>query len=97
MAVTLEQVEHVASLARLAFTAEEKVRLMQELNDILAYMDQLNGLDTSRVEPLAQLVPGPPELREDVCTPGLTREEALRNAPAHTEAFFAVPKVLGER
>ncbi len=97
MAVTLEQVEHIASLARLEFTPQEKVQLTRQLNDILAYMEQLNRLDTSLVEPLAQVVPATTALRDDVCTPGLTREEALRNAPARSDAFFRVPKVIGER
>lgn len=97
MSVTLRDVEHVASLARLSFTEEEKQRLTQQLNEILAYMEQLNSLDTSHVEPLSHVIELNTVFREDVLTPGLTREEALLNAPAKTDRFFKVPKVIEER
>ncbi len=97
MAVTLNDVEHVAALARLAFTEEEKQRLTSELNDILRYMEQLNSLDTEHVEPLSHVIELSNAFREDVRTPGVTREEALKNAPAKNEKFFKVPKVIGER
>jgi aspartyl-tRNA(Asn)/glutamyl-tRNA(Gln) amidotransferase subunit C len=56
MAVTITDVEHVATLARLSFTQQEKQKLIRELNQILDYMDQLNRLDTSHVEPLSHVV-----------------------------------------
>jgi aspartyl-tRNA(Asn)/glutamyl-tRNA(Gln) amidotransferase subunit C len=96
MAVTRDDVEHIAALAKLAFSDAEKERLTQEMNTILDYMAQLNTLDTTRVEPLAQVIEASNVLREDAVTPGLAREDALRNAPARTEEFFRVPKVLGE-
>jgi aspartyl-tRNA(Asn)/glutamyl-tRNA(Gln) amidotransferase subunit C len=97
MAVTLQDVEHVAGLARLSFTAEEKGRLTEELNQILGYMEQLNRLDTSAVEPLAHVIDPGTVPRADGVRPGLPREDALRNAPSRTEAFFKVPKVIGDR
>jgi aspartyl-tRNA(Asn)/glutamyl-tRNA(Gln) amidotransferase subunit C len=97
MPVTIQDVEHVAELARLSFSPAEKARLTEQLNSVLAYMEQLNRLDTTGVEPLAQVVPLENALRDDVRTPGVAREEALRNAPARTEKFFTVPKVLGDR
>ncbi len=97
MAVTLSDVEHVASLAHLSVTDDEKRKLMEELNSILLYMDHLNTLDTSQVEPLSQVVELTNVLREDTLVPSIPREEALGNAPARTEKFFRVPKVLGER
>lgn len=97
MSVTLKDVEHVAELARLSFSEEEKVRLTGELNTVLAYMEQLNRLDTTNVEPLSQVIPLENVFRDDVQTPGVTREEALRNAPARSEEFFRVPRVIGER
>lgn len=96
MAVTPKDVEHIAALARLSFSAEEKERLTHQLNDILKYMEQLNKLDTTNVEPLAQVIETSNVFRDDVNRPGLTRAEALRNAPAKTEEFFRVPKVIGE-
>jgi aspartyl-tRNA(Asn)/glutamyl-tRNA(Gln) amidotransferase subunit C len=97
MSVTLKDVEHVAELARLSFSEEEKVRLTGELNTVLAYMEQLNRLDTTNVEPLSQVISLENVFRDDVHTPGVTREEALRNAPARSEEFFRVPKVIGDR
>lgn len=97
MPVTIKDVEHVASLARLSFTEEEKQKLVAELNTILEYMEQLNELDTTDVEPLSQVIELTNVFREDILRPGLTREEALRNAPARTGKFFKVPKVIGDR
>jgi len=97
MSVTIQDVEHVAALARLQFSEKEKQKLILELNTVLTYMEQLNTLDTSAVEPLAQVVELGNVFREDIPTPGVSREEALKNAPAKTEAFFKVPKVIGER
>jgi aspartyl-tRNA(Asn)/glutamyl-tRNA(Gln) amidotransferase subunit C len=70
---------------------------LEDLNTILEYMEQLNELDTSNVEPLSHVIEMTNVFREDVLRPGLTREEALRNAPAKTAKFFKVPKVIGER
>jgi aspartyl-tRNA(Asn)/glutamyl-tRNA(Gln) amidotransferase subunit C len=97
MSVTIKDVEHVASLARLSFSEEEKKKLTSQLNEILEYMEQLNQLDTTNVEPLSHVIELSNVFREDELKPTLTREEALRNAPAKTEKFFRVPKVIGER
>jgi len=97
MSVTIHDVEHVAALARLSFTEEEKQKLTAQLNEILHYMELLNTLDTSNVEPLSHVIELQNVFRDDVPRPGLPREEALKNAPAHTEEFFKVPKVIGDR
>ena len=97
MAVTLRDVEHVAALARLSFTDEEKVMLMEQLNDILLYMEQLNRLDTTGVEPLSHVIELSNVFRYDVVRPSYPQEEILKNAPARTESFFKVPKVIGDR
>jgi aspartyl-tRNA(Asn)/glutamyl-tRNA(Gln) amidotransferase subunit C len=97
MSVTLKDVEHVAALARLSFSEIEKEKLTLELNSILTYMEQLNKLDTTNVEPLAQVIEVNNVFREDEVRPGVSRENALKNAPASTEEFFKVPKVIGER
>jgi len=94
MAVTLKDVEHVASLARLEFSDEEKKTLMNQLNKILEYMEKLNELDTSNVEPLAQVVPLSNVFRADVVKPSNPVGEVLKNAPAKTDKFFKVPKVI---
>jgi len=97
MAVTVGDVEYVAALAKLSFTDQEKQTLTSQLNDILKYMEQLNSLDTTSVEPLSHVIELRNVFRNDELRPGLTREEALRNAPASTEKFFKVPKVIGDR
>jgi aspartyl-tRNA(Asn)/glutamyl-tRNA(Gln) amidotransferase subunit C len=97
VSVTIKDVEHVASLAQLSFSEEEKQKLVRELNEILAYMEQLNSLDTTNVEPLSQVIELSNVFREDTAKPCLKREEALKNAPAKTEKFFKVPKVISDR
>jgi aspartyl-tRNA(Asn)/glutamyl-tRNA(Gln) amidotransferase subunit C len=97
MSVTIKDVEHIAELARLEFTEEEKGKLTAQLNSILAYMEQLNKLDTSAIEPLSHVIELSNVFREDVMKPGLATEDALKNAPAKTEQFFKVPKVIGDR
>ncbi len=97
MAVTIADVEHVARLARLAFTDEEKETLVHQLNSILEYMDQLNSLDTDAVEPLSHVISYGTVMRDDIVKPGVSRGEALQNAPASTGEFFKVPKVIDDR
>jgi aspartyl-tRNA(Asn)/glutamyl-tRNA(Gln) amidotransferase subunit C len=97
MAVTVKDVEHVAALARLSFSEDEKQKLTTQLNEILRYMEQLNALDTTTVEPLSHVIELQNVFRQDVLRPSLPREEALKNAPAHSEEFFKVPKVIGDR
>ena len=97
MAVTIKDVEHVAHLARLSFSDEEKARLTTQLNSILEYMDQLNALDTSNVEPLSHVIELQNVFRPDVQRTGVSRDDALQNAPARSDEFFKVPKVIGDR
>lgn len=97
MPVTLNDVEHVARLARLDFSPEEMTRLTGELNRVLDYMEQLNRLDTTTVEPLTHMTDAVNALRDDRPTNGVAREEALKNAPDRTGEFFRVPKVIGDR
>ncbi len=95
MAVTRKDVEHIAELARLKFTDEELNNFTGQLNEILAYVEKLNELDTENVEPLSHPVEGSNVFREDLVKPSITTEEALKNAPEKDEQFFHVPKVIG--
>ena len=95
MAVTKKDVEYIAELAKLKFKDEELEKFTEQLNEILAYVEKLNELDTTNVEPLSHPVEGSNVFREDVVKPSLDREEALRNAPDRSELFFKVPKVIG--
>lgn len=97
MAVTIKDVEHVAKLARLEFTETEKEKFTHQLNDILSYIEKLNEIDTSNVEPLSQVIELNNVFRDDSVQPSLPQEEALKNAPDHSEKFFKVPKVIGDR
>jgi aspartyl-tRNA(Asn)/glutamyl-tRNA(Gln) amidotransferase subunit C len=94
MSLSLEQVRHVASLARLAFSEEEERRFQTQLSAILEAIEQLNALDTSAVEPTshASLMEG--LLREDRVSPSLKIEKVLANAPATEASSFAVPKII---
>ena len=95
MSVTINDVEHIAKLARLEFTQEEKEKLTHQMNQILAYMETLNEIDTSDIEPLSHVIELNNVFREDVVRSSYSRGEMLKNASHHSEEFFKVPKVLG--
>lgn len=95
MAVTREDVVHIAELARLKFADAEIDSYTEQLNEILNYMEKLNELDTENVEPLSHPVEGNNVFREDGVKPSISTEEALKNAPEKDEQFFKVPKIIG--
>lgn len=95
MSVTTKDVEHIAELARLEFTPQEKEKFTHQLNEILQYMEKLNELDTSDVEPLSHVIELSNVFREDVVIPSIPTEDALKNAPATKDSLFRVPKVIG--
>jgi aspartyl-tRNA(Asn)/glutamyl-tRNA(Gln) amidotransferase subunit C len=92
--LTLEQVEHVALLARLELTVDEKARLTEELNVILAHFERLQELDTTDVEPTSHPAPMQNVLRGDEVQPSLPRDRILAEAPAARGEFFLVPRVV---
>jgi aspartyl-tRNA(Asn)/glutamyl-tRNA(Gln) amidotransferase subunit C len=92
--LTLEQVEHVALLARLELTPAEKRKLTTDLNVILGHFERLQELDTTDVEPTSHPIPMQNVLREDAVRPSLPREEFLREAPEAREGYFVVPRVV---
>jgi len=94
MAITIQDVEHIAKLARLRLTEEEKHRFQKELGKIIEYFDQLKKLDTDGVPPTTHVVPLENVLREDKVTTTLPVEEALANAPDRKGNYFRVPKVV---
>ena len=97
MAITIKDVEHIATLAKLEFTDAEKEKFTHQLNQILEYMDHLNSLDTSGVEPLSHVIELSNVFRQDEVKAGVPTEEALKNAPEKNEQFFKVPKVINEK
>ncbi len=94
MTLTLKEVEHIALLARLELSADEKVRYQKQLSDILDYVAQLQRLDTQPQEPASDVRPKSARLREDKPRQGLSPEEALCNAPSARDGQFRVPPVL---
>ena len=94
MAVTLEDVDYVASLAHLRFSDDEREHLLVQLNEILRYMEQLNTLDTNGIEPTSHVLNLRNVFRDDVVDESLSHEAALANAPAKGQNHFTVPKVL---
>ena len=98
MKITRKDVEYVAALAHLELEQAELERMAQQLDAILEHIDQLNRLDTTNVEPMAQvLAPSSlpnPSLRDDVTQPFLDRARALAAAPDADGTFFKVPKVI---
>ena len=94
MALTRDEVLHVATLARLNLLPDEIELFTRQLNDILAYVEKLQELDTEKVEPLAHVIPVFNVFREDKVREGLEREAALDNAPAQEDGAFLVPRVI---
>ncbi|MHB9072987.1 MAG: Asp-tRNA(Asn)/Glu-tRNA(Gln) amidotransferase subunit GatC [Desulfobaccales bacterium] len=94
MALTRDEVLHVATLARLSLEPAEIELFTRQLNDILAYVEKLQELDTEGVAPLAHVVPVFNVFRADAVTECLDREAALSNAPAKENGAFLVPKII---
>jgi aspartyl-tRNA(Asn)/glutamyl-tRNA(Gln) amidotransferase subunit C len=92
--ISLEQVRHVARLARLKLSAVEEESLQADMSEILTYVDKLNQLDTSAVEPTAQVGEAGTPMREDAVTNQPAPEVMLANAPARSRSFFRVPKII---
>ncbi len=96
MSLTIADVEHIAELARLGLTDEEKARFRQQLSEVLEYAAQLQAVDTSTISPTAQVVEQRSVMRADEVRPSLPREQVLANAPQPVRGAFAVPTVLEE-
>lgn len=94
MSVSIEQVRHIAKLARIAMSDEEIERLAPELNNILGWVEQLGEVDTDGVEPSTAVIDQKLRLRDDVVNDGDVRDAVLANAPEAQHGFFAVPKVI---
>ena len=97
MKISDQEVRYVAELANLKLTEEELGRMASELDKILTHMDKMNELDTSAVEPMAQVLYEAGEtatLRDDVERPPLGEEAALANAPLSGAGHFKVPRVI---
>jgi aspartyl-tRNA(Asn)/glutamyl-tRNA(Gln) amidotransferase subunit C len=94
--ITRADVEHVATLARLALTDDEIDEFTEQLGVILGHAAQVSALDTADVPPTAHPLPLVNVYRQDEVHPGLDRDEVLSQAPATEDGQFRVPRILGE-
>ena len=95
MRLSLDDVEHVASLARLGLTDDEKETLREELSSILGHIEVLNQLDTDAISPTAQVIEVDNVMRDDTVVPSLDQGVVTELAPRSDKGFIAVPTVLG--
>jgi aspartyl-tRNA(Asn)/glutamyl-tRNA(Gln) amidotransferase subunit C len=94
MSISIRDVEHVAGLARLRLTEEEKSQFTEQLNAILKYAEKLNSLDTEGIEPTSHAMPLSNVMRDDEVRPSLPIEKVMKNAPEEEDGQFKVPAVL---
>ncbi|MDA3845770.1 MAG: Asp-tRNA(Asn)/Glu-tRNA(Gln) amidotransferase subunit GatC [Vallitaleaceae bacterium] len=94
MKITKEQVEHVAKLARLNLTEEEKISFTKDMEAIISFADQINDLDIDDVKPTDHVIPINNVFRPDVVVPPMDRELLLSNAPSQENGCFSVPKIV---
>ena len=87
-------VKYVAHLARIALSPDEQEKFGTQLSNILGYIEKLNELDVSQIEPTAHAVPMVNVTRADEIRPSLPHDDALRNAPAQANGLFTVPKIV---
>ena len=96
MRLTLDEVRHVAELAKLSLTEAEIAQYAEQLSAILAYAERLQAVDTSNVPPTPYVLPLENVMRDDDPAPGLTNAQALANAPDSADGFFRVRAVFEE-
>jgi len=87
-------VDKLAKLSKLQFDDSQKEEIKNDLQKMIAFVEKLNELDTTGVEPLLHMTDEVNVLREDEIKGSVSREEAFKNAPLHDEEFFKVPKVI---
>ncbi len=94
MSVDIDTVKRVAKLARMAVNDEQASKMQGELNAILGFVEQLNEVDVSQVEPMTSVVDVKAKQRTDIVTDGDKADDIMANAPASEDHFFMVPKVI---
>ena len=95
--IDIKTVDEIAHLARLEFNEEAKKGIVNDMNRMLSFIDKLNELDTSKVEPLIYMTNEKNMMREDVPEVTITQKEALKNAPKKDSDYFKVPKVIDQQ
>ena len=94
MGITVKEIEHLASLARLSLSDEEKTRLVGEVGDIIAFADKINEIDVSDISPTRHAANSRNVFREDVARESYPTKKILQNAPEADEGCFIVPKTV---
>lgn len=94
MKIDAKLVEHIAGLAKLSLSGEEKEAMVADLTNILSYVEKLNELDISGVEPTSHVLELANVLREDEPRPSMPVDEALSNAPDRSGNFYRVPRII---
>lgn len=94
MKITNEEVIKIANLSRLALEDKDVEIFGRQLNTIIEYVEQLNRLDTSGIEPTSHVLPLNNVMRDDIHSDSLNRQNALQNAPDCTEKFYRVPQII---
>jgi len=94
MTITIDDVKKIAALAKLSFKEDELVKMANELDAIVGYVEQLKELNVDDIEPTSHVLELVNVMREDLTEPWLKPDEALQNAPAQKLGYFSVPKVV---
>jgi aspartyl-tRNA(Asn)/glutamyl-tRNA(Gln) amidotransferase subunit C len=94
MALDIQTTKKLAELAKLEFNNEELIEIQRDLEQMIGFVEKLNEIDTSHVEPLTHITEGENTLREDEVKESIDIETTLKNAPASRDRFFTVPKVI---
>ena len=94
MKIDKESLKKIAHLARLQIKPEEETTLLNSMDSVLSWMEQLNEIDTEGVEPLTHILDEANIWRQDISNNTLSREEALANAPSKNDTYIMVPKVI---
>ena len=89
-------VDRIAQLSKLEFNTEEKVAILNDMNQMLDFIETLQEVDTDNVEPLIHMTEDVNVLRADDAKTTISQEEALTNAPSKDSTYFKIPKVLGK-
>ena len=94
MAIDLKTVKHISKLARISVNDEKAKKLKKDLNSIFKWIEQLNELNTDKVEPLTSIAETKLRLRKDKILSENIRDEILKNSPKDNKDYFVVPKVV---
>ncbi|MDL2220171.1 Asp-tRNA(Asn)/Glu-tRNA(Gln) amidotransferase subunit GatC [Eubacteriales bacterium OttesenSCG-928-N14] len=90
----IERTERIANLAKLSFSDEQLERFTVDMENIIRFVDKLADLDTADMEAVAHVMPEVNRMREDVVTPSMSREDALKNAPQNDGLGYTVTKII---